>query len=77
MSARAHNSGALALESLARPNLLVVDWHTMVEANRAWLVDPVHVNPPGNVARAAAVAAEVRACRKLLSGPPAPGPLPA
>jgi hypothetical protein len=45
MSARARNSGALALESLAQPNLLVVDWQAMVEAN--------------------------------ISGPPAPGPLPA
>ena len=70
-------NGALSLESLARPNLLVVDWYAMVEANRDWLVDPVHVNAPGNLARAAAVAAQVRACRKLLSRPLSPGPLPA
>jgi hypothetical protein len=67
----------LAHEALARSNLLVVDWHAMVDANNDWLVDLVHVNPAGNRARAAAVATDVRACRKLLSRPAAPGPLPA
>ena len=66
----------LAEKALARQNLLVVDWHAMVEANRDWLVDLVHVNAAGNRARAAAVALEVRACRKLLAAPGPPGPLP-
>jgi hypothetical protein len=67
----------LAEEALARPNLRVVDWHSMVEAHRQWLVDLVHVDEEGNRARAAAVAGEVRACRDQLTTPLPPGPLPA
>jgi hypothetical protein len=67
----------LAEEALARPNLRVVDWHSMIEAHGDWLVDLVHVNEEGNRARAAAVAREVRACRKELTAPVPPGPLPA
>jgi lysophospholipase L1-like esterase len=68
----------LAEEDAARANLRVIDWHTMVEAHRDWLVDPVHVNAEGNRARADAVAHEARACRASLKTPaPLPGPLPA
>jgi hypothetical protein len=67
----------LAEEALARPNLRVVDWHSMVAAHGEWLVDLVHVDEEGNRARAAAVAREVRACRKELTAPVPPGPLPA
>ena len=68
----------LAEEDAARANLRVIDWHAMVEAHRDWLVDPVHVNAEGNLARADAVARETRACRDSLKPPaPLPGPLPA
>jgi hypothetical protein len=67
----------LAQEALVHPNLRVVDWHALVEAHRGWLIDLVHVNGEGNRARADAVAREVRACRKQLSAPLPPGPLPA
>jgi hypothetical protein len=66
----------LAEEASVRLNLRVVDWHAMVEAHNDWLVDLVHVNEEGNRARAAAVAGEVRACRKQLTAPMPPGPLP-
>jgi hypothetical protein len=59
----------LAAEDALRPNLRVIDWHAMVEANKDWLVDPVHVNADGNRARAAAVAREVRRCRRYLVAP--------
>jgi hypothetical protein len=67
----------LAEEAIAHPNLRVVDWHSMIAAHHDWLVDLVHVNEEGNRARAAAVAREVRACRRLLTAPVPPGPLPA
>jgi hypothetical protein len=60
-------NAVLADEAAARPNLLVVDWHSLVAANQHWLVpDRVHVYADGNRARAAAVAAAVRACRRSL-----------
>jgi hypothetical protein len=57
---------ALAAEDAVRPNLRVIDWHAMVEANRDWLVDLVHVNAEGNRVRAATVAREVGRCRTYL-----------
>jgi hypothetical protein len=60
-------NAVLADEAAARPNLLVVDWNSLVAANQHWLVpDHVHVYADGNRARAAAVAAAVRACRRSL-----------
>jgi hypothetical protein len=59
----------LGVEALARPNLRVIDWHAMVEGDREWLVDLVHVNAEGNRARARAVADAARACRRDLEGP--------
>jgi hypothetical protein len=56
----------LAEEDLARANLRVIDWHSMVEAHGDWLVDLVHVNAEGNRARARAVAHASRACRRGL-----------
>jgi hypothetical protein len=56
----------LAAEDLTRPNLRVFDWHSIVDAHSDWLVDLVHVNAEGNRARAAAVAHEVRLCRRYL-----------
>ena len=56
----------LAAEDSTRPNLRVFDWHAMVDANTDWLVDPVHVNVEGNLARAKAVAHEVHQCRSYL-----------
>jgi hypothetical protein len=56
----------LAAEDATRPNLRVFDWHAMVDANTDWLVDPVHVNVEGNLARAKAVAHEVHQCRRYL-----------
>lgn len=56
----------LAAEDSTRPNLRVFDWHAMVDANTDWLVDPVHVNVEGNLARAKAVAHEVHQCRRYL-----------
>jgi hypothetical protein len=71
-------NAVLAEEDAARPNLRVIDWHAMVEANQSWLVDLVHVNAEGNRARAQAVAHEARACRWSIKTPtPIPGPLPA
>jgi hypothetical protein len=67
----------LAQEALTHPNLRVVDWHAMIAAHHDWLVDLIHVNGEGNRARAAAVAREVRACRRQLTAPVPPGPLPA
>ncbi len=58
----------LADEDLRRKNLRVVDWHSMVEAHRGWLVDLVHVNAAGNRARADAIARATRACRHYLTG---------
>jgi hypothetical protein len=53
----------LAKEAGRRPNLIVVDWHSMVKANQDWLVyDDVHVFREGAVARARAVASAVRSC---------------
>jgi hypothetical protein len=66
----------LAEEALAHPNLKLIDWHAMVEAHRYWLVDLVHVDAEGNAARAAAVAAQARACRAQLGSSTLPGPLP-
>jgi hypothetical protein len=56
----------LGAEDAARPNLRVFDWHAIVDAHDDWLVDLVHVNAEGNHARAAAVAHEVRLCRRYL-----------
>ena len=58
----------LADEDRRRKNLRVVDWHSMVEAHRDWLVDLVHVNAEGNRARADAIAKAARACRHYLTG---------
>jgi hypothetical protein len=59
---------ALARESRARENLLVVDWAGMVEENPGWLgADGVHASAEGYRARAIVVADEVRRCRAQLS----------
>jgi hypothetical protein len=67
----------LAEEDGARANLRVIDWHAMVEAHSDWLIDLIHVNEEGNVARADAIAREVRACRWSGGSALTPGPLPA
>lgn len=54
-----------ALAALARhhDNLRVVDWVSMVAANRGWLAsDGVHVNATGYMARARAIAKQVERC---------------
>ena len=56
----------LAEQDLRFENLRSFDWHAMVAENIDWLVDPVHVNRVGRAARAAALAREVRACRRSL-----------
>ena len=58
----------LAEQDLRFENLRSFDWHAMVAENSDWLVDPVHVNARGHRARAkaAALAREVRACRRSL-----------
>jgi hypothetical protein len=66
----------LAAEAARWPNLRVIDWSSMILAHRDWLVDLIHVNAEGNRARAAALAREVHACRRLLTAPLLPGPLP-
>ena len=66
----------LVAEAQGRSNLRLVDWHTMVNAHRDWLVDFIHVDAAGNRARAAAIAHEVHVCQGLLSAPELPGPLP-
>jgi lysophospholipase L1-like esterase len=53
------------LAALARhhDNLRVVDWASMVAANRGWLAsDGVHVNATGYMARARAIAKQVERC---------------
>ena len=58
----------LADEDAHRPNLRVLDWHSMVAAHNEWLKkDGVHVNADGNRARARAVRREIRACRAELA----------
>ena len=59
-------NSVLAAEDAARPNLRVIDWHSMVDANPEWLVDVVHVDREGNRARARAIARAARACRRSL-----------
>jgi hypothetical protein len=53
----------LAEEARPRPNLRVLDWHSMVAAHDEWLLrDGVHVNAEGNRARARALRRELRVC---------------
>jgi hypothetical protein len=59
---------ALARESQARTNLLVVDWARMVRENPGWLGgDGVHGSAQGYRARAKEVASAVRRCSDQLS----------
>jgi lysophospholipase L1-like esterase len=52
-----------------RPNLRVLDWVDMVRHNHQWLgEDGVHVTATGYMARARAIAREVRACGRAQSG---------
>jgi len=54
---------ALKAEARRRPNLKVVRWRGLVEANPHWLAgDGVHVNPTGYQARARAFAKKIRRC---------------
>ena len=63
----------LAEEAGRRPNLIVVDWHSMVKANRDWLTgDHVHVYPEGERARARAVARAARMCHERLAAESSP-----
>ena len=53
----------LAAENRRRDNLFVVDWTRMARRHRYWFgPDGVHPNATGYMARAAAIAAKVRAC---------------
>jgi hypothetical protein len=55
---------ALESRALAGDNLIVVDWATMTRENPSWLEpDGVHSTSTGYQARAAAIAAALRACR--------------
>jgi lysophospholipase L1-like esterase len=50
-----------------RDNLRVVDWVAMVAHNRGWIgEDGVHPNATGYMARARAIARQVRRCRRSL-----------
>ncbi len=42
----------LAERAAGDPNLEVIDWHTLAEANLHWFFDPVHVDRTGSIARA-------------------------
>jgi lysophospholipase L1-like esterase len=54
---------ALADLAAHRDNLRVVDWAGLVSANRGWLAgDGVHVNATGYMARARAIATQVKRC---------------
>lgn len=51
-----------------RSNLWVVDWAAMAAHNRGWFgEDGVHPNTTGYMARARAIAKQVRRCRRSLS----------
>jgi lysophospholipase L1-like esterase len=50
-----------------RDNLRIVDWVTMAAHNRGWFgADGVHPNATGYMARARAIAKQVRRCRRSL-----------
>jgi lysophospholipase L1-like esterase len=54
--------------SAKRDNLRIVDWVAMVAHNRSWIgLDGVHPNATGYMARARAIAKQVRRCRASLS----------
>ena len=36
----------------AEPELTLIDWYTLSEANLQWFFDPVHVDRTGSIARA-------------------------
>jgi hypothetical protein len=58
------------LDRIARRNdhLRVVDWAAMAEHNRGWFgSDGVHPNTTGYMARARAIAKQVRRCRRSLA----------
>jgi len=57
----------LALTAAKHGNFRVVDWAAMVAHNRGWLGDDgVHPDTTGYVARARAIARQVRSCRRSL-----------
>jgi lysophospholipase L1-like esterase len=57
----------LAQLAARRDNLRIVDWVTMAAHNRGWFgADGVHPNATGYMARARAIAKQVRRCRRSL-----------